>query len=58
MPLVDRIVAGAVLTGTGGLLAIRALRTWADFRRQRRAVDLLVRSMTEIEDRRAHGKLP
>jgi hypothetical protein len=50
MPAFDRIVSVAVLTGTGGVLVFRAFRAWADYRLQRRSVDLLVRSMTEIEE--------
>lgn len=47
--LFDRIVAVLVLGLTSGWIALRAVRAWADYRRQRRALDLLVRSMTEIE---------
>lgn len=49
MPAFDRIVSALVLAGTGGVLLLRAVRAWADYRLQRRSVDLLVRSMTEIE---------
>ncbi len=49
VPIFDRIVAVAVLGLTAGWIALRAFRAWADYRRQRRALDLLVRSMTEIE---------
>lgn len=49
MPAFDRIVSVAVLVGFGGLLAVRAIRAWADYRIQRRELDLLVRSVTEAE---------
>ena len=49
VPLLDRIVAVLVLGLTAGWIAFRAVRAWADYRRQRRALDILVRSMTEIE---------
>jgi hypothetical protein len=49
VPLLDRVVAVVVLGLTTGWIALRAVRAWADYRRQRRALDLLVRSMTEIE---------
>ena len=49
MPLFDRIVAIVVLALLAGVLAIPAFHAWADFRRQRRALDILVRSITEIE---------
>ena len=49
VPLFDRIVAVMVLGLTAGWLAWRAFGAWADYRRQRKALDLLVRSMTEIE---------
>ncbi len=52
MPLVDRIVATVFLGLLAGVLVVRAARVWADYGRQRRAVDLLVRSMTEIEEPR------
>jgi len=49
VPLFDKIVAIVVLTGLGGVLSIRAFRAWADYRLQRRSLDLLVRSVTEAE---------
>ena len=49
MPLLDKIVAGIALGGLGGVLVLRAFRAWADYRLQRRSVDLLVRSVTEAE---------
>jgi hypothetical protein len=49
MPAVDRIASVVTLVGLGGLLVLRAVRAWADYRVQRRAVDLLVRSVTEVE---------
>jgi hypothetical protein len=49
VPLFDRIVSLVMLLGLGGLIAARAFRAWADYRVQRRAVDLLVRSVTESE---------
>ena len=49
MPLIDGIVAGIVLGATFGILVFRSLRMWADFRSQRRSVDLLVRTVTELE---------
>lgn len=49
MPAFDRIVSVVVLVGFGGLLLVRAIRAWADYRVQRRAVELLVRSVTEAE---------
>jgi hypothetical protein len=49
MPAFDRIVAVFVLVAFGGLLLVRAIRAWADYRLQRRALDLLVRSVTEAE---------
>jgi hypothetical protein len=52
MPLVDRIVATVFLGLLAGVLLVRATRAWADYRRQKRAVDLLVRSMTELEEPR------
>lgn len=51
MPLFDRIAAVAVLGVLAAALMIRALRVWADYRRQRRALDLLLRSVIEIEER-------
>lgn len=50
MPLADRIVAVVVLGGTGGTVAFRSWRAWREYRIQRRALDILVRSMTEVED--------
>jgi hypothetical protein len=52
MPLADQIVALAVLGGTAGTLALRSWRAWREYRIQRRALDILVRSMTEIDDPR------
>lgn len=49
MPAFDRIVSVVVLVLFGGLLGVRAIRAWADYRVQRRALDLLVRSVTEAE---------
>lgn len=49
VPIFDRIVAVVVLGLTAGWIALRAFIAWADYRRQRRALDVLVRSMTEIE---------
>jgi len=49
MPLFDRIVSVVVLAALGGVVVYRAFRAWADYRLQRRSVDLLVRSVTEIE---------
>lgn len=51
MPLFDRIAAVAVLGVLAAALMIRALRVWADYRRQRGALDLLLRSVIEIEER-------
>lgn len=50
MPTFDRIVSAVVLSTTGGVLVVRAFRAWADYRLQRRSVDLLVRSMTELDE--------
>jgi hypothetical protein len=50
MPAFDWIVSVMVLAGLAGLLVVRALRAWADYRIQKRAVDLLVQSMTELEE--------
>lgn len=52
MSLVDRIAAIVFLGLLSGVLVVRAVRVWADYRRQRRAVDLLIRSMTELEEPR------
>ena len=52
MPLVDRIAAVAVLGGTGGTVAWRAWRAWREFHIQRKALSLLVRSMTKADDPR------
>ena len=49
MPAFDRIVSVVVLVGLGGLLLVRSIRAWADYRVQRRALELLVRSVTEAE---------
>jgi hypothetical protein len=49
MPAFDRIVSVLVLVGFGGFLGVRAFRAWADYRVQRRALDLLVRSVTDAE---------
>jgi hypothetical protein len=49
VPMLDRIVAVVLLGLLAGWLVVRAARAWSDYRRQRRALDLLVRSMTEIE---------
>ena len=56
MPLIDRIVAGGVLGGIGGVLAWRGARAWADYRLQRRALALLVRSVTELERQEGEPK--
>jgi len=47
MKLFDQIVAVLVLTGTGGVVAWRTFRAWREFRMQRRALDLMVRSVTD-----------
>jgi len=47
MKLFDQIAAALVLTGTGGVVAWRAFRAWREFRMQRRALDLMVRSVTD-----------
>lgn len=52
VPLFDQVVAMAFLGLLAGVLVVRAVRAWAEYRRQRLAVDLLVRSMTEIEEPR------
>ncbi|MGH2784466.1 MAG: hypothetical protein ACRDJ1_04350 [Actinomycetota bacterium] len=52
MPLADKIAAIVVLTGTGGAVALRSWRAWREYRFQRRALEILVRSMTEVEDPR------
>jgi uncharacterized membrane protein len=52
MPLLDWIVAVVVLGGTGGVVAFRSWRAWREYQIQRRALDLLVRSMTEVDDPR------
>jgi hypothetical protein len=49
VPLFDKVVAIAALGALGGVLTVRAFRAWADYRLQRRSVDLLVRSVTEAE---------
>jgi uncharacterized membrane protein len=54
MPLADRIVAVVVLGGTGGTVAFRSWRAWREYRIQRRALELLVRAMTEVKDPK-HG---
>lgn len=58
MPLVDRIVAMAVLGGTGGAVAWRSWTAWREYRIQRRALRLLVRSMTEVDDPRHEAPTP
>jgi uncharacterized membrane protein len=58
MPFADQIVAVVVLVGTGGVLAFRSWRAWREYHIQRRAVDLLVRSMTEVEDPRHEAPTP
>ena len=49
VPTFDRIASIVVLAVLGGAIVYRAFRAWADYRLQRRSVDLLVRSVTEIE---------
>lgn len=58
MPLADRIVAVVVLGGTGGTVAFWSWRAWREYRIQRRALDILVRSMTEVEDPRHEAPTP
>jgi hypothetical protein len=57
VPLFDKIVAVVALTGLGGVLSIRAFRAWADYRLQRRSLDLLVRSVTEAEQTERERRL-
>lgn len=52
IPLFDRVVVIVLLGLLASALLVRAWRAWADYRRQQRALDLLVRSMTEIEEPR------
>jgi hypothetical protein len=49
MPLLDRVVSGVVLGTGASMLALRALRAWREARVQRRAIDLLTRTVTELE---------
>ena len=58
MPVVDRIVAIVVLGGTGGTVAWRSWRVWREFRIQRKALALLVRSVTEAEDPKREAPTP
>jgi uncharacterized membrane protein len=58
MPLADRVVAIVVLGGTGGTVAFRSWRAWREYRIQRRALEILVRSMTEVEDPRRQAPTP
>jgi hypothetical protein len=51
VPTFDRIAAVVVLAALGGVLVLRAFRAWAEYRLQRRSIDLLVRSVTEAEER-------
>ena len=58
MPLTDQIIAIVVLGGAGGVLGFRSWRAWREYHIQRRALDLLVRSMTEVEDPRREAPTP
>lgn len=58
MPLVDRIVAVVVLGGTGGTVAFRSWRAWREYHIQRKALAILVRSMTEVEDPKREASAP
>lgn len=49
IPIFDRVVAVVILGLTASVLVVRAIGVWAEYRRQRRALELLVRSIIEIE---------
>ncbi|MGH2793215.1 MAG: hypothetical protein ACRDKG_02820 [Actinomycetota bacterium] len=51
MPLLDQLAAVAMLGATGGVVAWRAWRAWRDFRVQRRALEILIRSVVDLEQR-------
>ena len=50
MSWVDPIAAVVVLGATGGTVAFWAWRAWREYHIQRKALAILVRSMTEVED--------
>jgi hypothetical protein len=62
LPLVDEIVAGVVLCGTAGVVAVRAAIVWRDFSLQRRAENLMARGVEllerEINEPRLEPKSP
>lgn len=62
LPLFDEIVAGVVLAGTAGVVAVRAAIVSRDFSRQRRAERLMARGVEllerEINEPRAESKPP
>jgi hypothetical protein len=58
MPLADRVAAVVVLGGTGGAVASKSWRAWREYRIQRRALTLLIRSVTEAEHRKREAPTP
>ena len=58
MPIVDRIVAVAVLGTTGATVAWRAWKAWREFRIQRKALGLLVRSVSDVGEPRHRTPTP
>jgi hypothetical protein len=51
MPVFDKVVAGIVLAGLGGAIAIRARLAWRDFRLQQRELRLMVESAEILEEK-------
>lgn len=58
MPVPDQIAAVVVLGGTASVIAFRSWRALREYHIQRRALDILVRSMTEVEDPRREAPTP
>jgi hypothetical protein len=58
MPLVDRIVAVALLGSLSGAVTWKAWRAWREYRIQQRALHLLTRSVTEADGPRREAPTP
>jgi hypothetical protein len=52
MPAVDRLIGIAVLLGTGGVAAVRAIGAFVTFRQVRRMNELLEKALAELEHER------
>lgn len=58
MALADQIIVVVVLGGSSGTVAFRTWRAWREYRIQRRALDILLHSMTEVVDPRHEAPTP